>query len=175
MNPRLFIIEGPDCSGKSTLARHLAAQKDAVYIHASGAKSLHSVMQDYHKSLLAIAVANLELGRNVVMDRFWPSEVVYGSILRPIEHNKYDADWFIAGLAALDTTYVFCDDSVVIDRHAEQQDSDHPYGRGLFASIVRNYQRLTIELADSKSPVFHVRRYNVVTDGKTMGTFVDSL
>lgn len=173
MNPRLFIVEGPDCAGKTTLAKHLAVQKEAVYIHASGAKYLHEVMQDYHESLLAIAVANLAMGRNVVMDRFWPSEVVYGQALRPAIHNRvYDTDKIIAMLANHDVTYIFCDDPEIMQRHAKQQDPDHPYASPTFGRIVVNYLQLRQELIDEH---FHVRLYCQLTDGKQMGTFVDSL
>lgn len=173
MKPRLFIVEGPDCSGKTTLAKHLAVQKEAVYLHASGAKSLHEAMQDYHESLLAIAKANLAMGRNVVMDRFWPSEVVYGQALRPATHTLlYDVDKIIAMLEGHDVIYIFCDDPEVLQRHASQQDPDHPYDSPTFGRIVVNYLQLHQELVDEH---FHVRLYSQLTDGKQMGTFVDSL
>jgi thymidylate kinase len=176
MKPRLFIIEGPDCSGKSTLARHIAVQKDAVYIHASGAKSLHQAMQEYHESLFAIAAQNLEMGRNVVMDRFWPSEVVYGQALRPGLHERiYDADKFQILLSARDVSYVFCNDPEVETRHAAQQDPDHPYDPDQFAKIVKAYDALTKEMMESVEPHFHVRQYDVTVYGDQMGTFVDSL
>jgi len=176
MNPRLFIIEGPDCSGKSTLTKHIAIQKDAIYIHASGAKSLQPAMQDYHESLLSIAAQNLEMGRNVVMDRFWPSEVVYGQALRPGLHGQvYDTDKIILMLEPHDVSYVFCDDPEVMKRHAEEQDPNHPYDQVQFGAIVTGYLKLADEMQKSVEPHFHVRRYCLLTDGKLMGTFVDSL
>lgn len=185
---RLFIVEGPDCSGKSTFAKHLATQRNATYIHASGAKSLHTAMQDYHKSLLSDAKVNL-LNRDVVMDRFWPSELVYGQIFRPhMSDRVYDFVEILPLVATLNPTYIFCDDPEVENRHAKQQDQDHPYNAVQFAMVVDSYRKLTVEMMDMpalpnlwhpRTPPsemkFDVRRYSLLDHGDKMGTFVDAL
>jgi thymidylate kinase len=189
-NPaRLFIIEGPDCSGKSTLVRQIAVQRDALYLHASGKKCFHTSMLDYHQELLTAAIDNLANGHDVVMDRFWPSELVYGQLLRPhVSDRVYDFADIFQQLSGYPTTYVMCDDPEIHERHAKEQDPDHPYDRSQFVSIVESYRNLTTEMLDTPAlpnlwrpgtpPAmmkFNVRRYNLLTDGETMGSFVDSL
>lgn len=186
---KFIIIEGPDCSGKSTLAKHAAQQLNACYIHSSGAKPLHTGMLDYHKSQLSNAAVNLEQGRNVVMDRFWPSEYCYGQVLRPhISDRIYDFVEILTLTAKLKPVYVFCDDVDVVLRHEANKDSSHSYSQGQFQRIVDEYRKLTEEMWDVPAlPNFHhprtphaemcfdVRRYDVTVNGATMGTFVDSL
>lgn len=185
---RLFIIEGPDCSGKSTLAQHIATQRGGTYLHASGAKSLHPAMLDYHKSLLHVAKVNLR-NQDVVMDRFWPSELIYGQLLRQdMSDRVYDFLEILPLTAALQPTYVFCDDPEVESRHAKQRDEDHPYPEQKFGLIVEDYRKLAIEMMDSpalprlwhpRTPPsemkFDVRRYSVLDHGSSMGGFVDAL
>lgn len=157
---KLLIIEGPDCSGKSTLARNLCSERKAVYLHASGAKSLHLAMQDYHLSLLAIARANLNLGHDVVMDRFWPSEYVYGQIFRPeVSNRNYDFDVIVEQTQALNPIYIFCGDQEVAQRHKEQQDPDHPYNEKQFEMVISGYNTLKEEMVSTPAlPLFHPKR-----------------
>jgi len=85
---RLFIIEGPDCSGKTTLAKRIAMMRNAMYIHATGSGKLFAAMLDYHLSIVKNASINLSNGHDVVLDRLWPSEYVYGQIQRPTLSNN---------------------------------------------------------------------------------------
>lgn len=187
--PKLIIIEGPDCSGKSTLAKHTAIQLNACYIHSTGAKTLHAGMHDYHKSQLQNAEVNLLQGKNVVMDRLWPSELVYGQILRPAMSDKiYDFVEILALVSTLNPVYVFCDDEDVVVRHERNRNLDHPYSNGQFQRIVEGYRSLYTEMQDTpalpslhhpRTPPAHmkfdVRRYSMLASGATMGTFVDTL
>lgn len=189
MSARLFIVEGPDCSGKSTFAQHLAIQRNGVYIHARGGKTLFPAMMEYHQSLLAIARANLGNGHDVIMDRFWPSELVYGQILRPaVSDHVYDFTEILRDTGLLDPTYIFCDDPNIVERHSREMDGTHPYKNATFEAIVDKYRELTKEMMDSpalpllhhpKTPPsemkFQVRRYSLLEEGQAMGTFVDSL
>lgn len=86
---RLIICEGVDSTGKSTLASQLAVRMNACYHHASGHKSLHFGMYEHHKNILDCAEINLANGHNVVLDRHWPSEFCYASVLRPELVDKY--------------------------------------------------------------------------------------
>lgn len=110
---KLIIVEGVDSTGKSTLARKLAVELNACYHHASGHKSLHPAMFEHHKNILDCAEINLANGHNVVLDRHWPSELCYGSILRPHMAHLYDFNKMIDRLRALNhggnvVRYIYC-------------------------------------------------------------------
>jgi len=66
----IVIVEGPDGAGKSTVAENL-----------DGFETIHfgPVTDPYYEYREALKYA---VGRDVVFDRIWPSEVVYGEALR---------------------------------------------------------------------------------------------
>jgi thymidylate kinase len=66
-----IILEGPDCAGKTTLATKLKEKlTDYLYIH-------HGVYAHAYKPHLE----SLKL-ETVIIDRHWPSELIYGTIFR---------------------------------------------------------------------------------------------
>lgn len=84
-----IIIEGPDCSGKSTLADKLTEKfPDHVYVHNSLKDKKH-VMRDAKGNIIMevgdLFAAHVTLVRNnpkIIIDRLWPSEIIYGHIFR---------------------------------------------------------------------------------------------
>jgi len=68
----LIVIDGPDGSGKTTLARHLQEKHGATYHHDKGPPEAEDLVA-YFLSLLA---------RGGIIDRFALSEMVYGPLLR---------------------------------------------------------------------------------------------
>lgn len=81
----MIIIVGPDGSGKSTLAKQLSAQTGYPIEHRSKPKnqSEKDAMLDMYKTL---AVA----GENVILDRAWYCEIVYGDIMRDESYINID-------------------------------------------------------------------------------------
>lgn len=74
----LVIIEGPDGSGKTTLASRLADHLDAEVHHHGPYRGEKEVAHHYWRSIDA---ARLE-GQKIVMDRSWISEPIYGKHVR---------------------------------------------------------------------------------------------
>ena len=70
-----IIIEGPDCSGKTTLAKQLSQELEFTYRH-EGPPPLDMNLKDYYCGTLAM------LNEPTVIDRFAIGERVYGPILR---------------------------------------------------------------------------------------------
>ena len=78
---RLVIFEGVDGAGKTTLAKHVANVLDADLIHHGPYQDITGgvdLAEIYEKSTLN-AVYGL---RNVILDRSWISEEVYGAVYR---------------------------------------------------------------------------------------------
>lgn len=73
----LIILTGPDGSGKSTLAKQLSAQTGYPIQHRSKPKDQaeKDAMMEMYRNLI-------ETGANVILDRAWYCEMVYGDIMR---------------------------------------------------------------------------------------------
>lgn len=103
--PNIIILEGPDGSGKTMLGHALARHYDAAYLHTPApVEGIQQLAYDMRIAEQAIFM-KIELKHTVILDRSWPSEVCYGSILRstwcdpkPIEQKLYNAK----------AIYVFC-------------------------------------------------------------------
>lgn len=158
--PLFLVIEGADCTGKTTLSIKLAKQLGAFVFHATADGKLKDCMYDYQKSIIVNAETNLLCGHPVILDRHWPSEAVYGPIFRP--GKVWNPDDFIHRMRRLNAIYIFCDRVDVLAAHARQQDSEHPYDAAQFERVVLSYRSLFANLENSKFPVF---RYDVNEHG----------
>jgi DNA polymerase III delta prime subunit len=76
---RVFVFEGPDGTGKTTLAMALSRRIGATYIH-------HGSYPQAGDDLLAIYTVSMipavSMVVDVVMDRSWLSEKIYGHVYR---------------------------------------------------------------------------------------------
>lgn len=73
----IIYLEGADCSGKTTLARHLIEHHGASYLHGRVFKH----MWRSHVAMTRLALRWADTGL-VVIDRLWLSELIYGSVFR---------------------------------------------------------------------------------------------
>lgn len=76
----LIYLEGPDGSGKTTLAKELCAKGNAYY--------LHDTYRGRHQFIYTIALLRRvwklhKLGKNVVLDRSWLGDNIYSRVFRP--------------------------------------------------------------------------------------------
>lgn len=89
----LVTIDGPDASGKTTLAQRLAEITGGEYIHLTWTPRLAEVMDDYRMGALAYACA-LAHDRVVVLERPWLSHVVYSDVYRGgVKHPNEVQGW----------------------------------------------------------------------------------
>lgn len=166
MNPRLLIIEGPDCSGKTTLAQFLAKQTHSLYWHMSGHPALHQAMTAYHWVSLESIEWNIKNGRSVVLDRSWPSEFVYGREFRPALVDLFPFKNFQDKIAELHGKYIFCMDGEIESRFEKLHTSvNHKnYDRGQFCNIVQGYQVLMDHMLTRPDS----RHYSILNHGRDM-------
>lgn len=75
----VFVIEGADCSGKTTLGEFLTERWGAKYIHAT--YKFPTRMFDYHTAIMLKALKAAEHSP-VIIDRWWPSELIYADVFR---------------------------------------------------------------------------------------------
>ena len=77
----IYILEGPDGTGKTTLAREICSQLDAGYTHLT--YRWKPRIFDYHTAAIRHAARQVWLtGKPFVIDRWWPTEAVYAHAYR---------------------------------------------------------------------------------------------
>lgn len=101
----IIVLDGPDGTGKSTLAQAMVKELGARYLHLT--YRWKNKMFDYHTAAISTALIWSET-QPVVIDRWWPSEIVYADAYRggsrwPLGHRLFEK---IALKHAV--TYVFC-------------------------------------------------------------------
>lgn len=75
----IFVVEGPDGAGKTSLCDKLKEVAGARYIHLTYRHK--DKMHLYHGAALRYAV-RLAQKQPVIIDRWWPSEIVYADAYR---------------------------------------------------------------------------------------------
>jgi thymidylate kinase len=168
---RLIIFEGPDSTGKTTLAKYFAKKLKAAYIHARGHRGLHRVMHKYHENLLECAEATLANGVDVVIDRHWPSERIYGRIFRPETQQLYDFTSIMDRVKALNPIYVFCTTSPdTFETHFKlHETTDHRYTHAEFSQLCDDYRALSKCMTTDG---YVVCKYSIDQEGKDMDNFL---
>lgn len=113
---RIYVIEGADGTGKSTLCRAIADQTKAHILH--GSYSNEWTISIYHKAMLH--AANLLLPyQPVIFDRWAVSEEVYANAFRG--GSKYSADEFMDENLRFfqDIKFIYCENENAIKNHIE--------------------------------------------------------
>lgn len=156
MIPRLFIVEGPDNCGKSTLSEYIATRFNAVYWRLTSGQGLceHDAMRLYQANALDNAKVNIDLRRSVVLDRHWPSDQVYGKILRG--RPSISGELLSAvkqQCRGMNVIYINCWRDNAVMEHAKQKDPDHPYEDEVYAKVVASYQEFFAELEKTETVV----------------------
>lgn len=148
----IIVIEGPDASGKSTLAWHLAQTVDGAYVHAS-APERHPLVE-YTSTIETL------LPEPVILDRWHIGEMIYGPRYRGkaglSPHQFHAVEDYLAEHGAL---LVHCDDyyTDLCYRLRQRGEAVHGTYRGeveAFRSWVRR----------SSLPTYHYRVSRGATD-----------
>lgn len=173
MIPQLIVLEGPDCAGKTTLGMHLwNVIPQSIYWHLTSTPALNEAMYDYQVEAMLNIERLIHNGIHVVLDRFWPSEYVYSKIFRPQHFERAKEHWQeFHSFVLQHGIYIYCNDSEVVERHAEKQDPDHPYDPVKFAQIVEGYA----ELFDTMVHEDYVARFNILVHGHDLHNFSENL
>lgn len=147
---RIYVIEGVDGTGKTTLANKLAEKTKAHILHANYRDGLD--VGAYHKTMMTAALTLNEFGDSVILDRWSPSEAVYAKIFRGGE--TYDTDKMMMDAAAqADITWIYCYNENAVKNHELNKSSREE----MYEDIEKVNEEYEIFISLSKLPWL---RYN---------------
>lgn len=135
----IIILEGPDGSGKTTLANQLAAQTGYPVVHRSNPKT-----EEEKQQMLAMYKEAVKKSRNVIFDRAWYSEMVYGPIMRDAAYISYPAMYELErGLCKVGSILIYCTDSPnILWKRCLKRGEDYIKNYNTFSSICAGFEEL---------------------------------
>lgn len=132
----IIIIEGPDGSGKTTLAEKLSKQTGYPVVHRSQPKSEEEKLQ-----MLREYVDAIDAGKNVIFDRCWYSEMAYGPVMRDESVITYPEMYLLEEkLARHGALIIYCTDKPrTLWRRATKRGEDYITDFETFERICTNF------------------------------------
>lgn len=110
----VIIIDGPDGTGKSTLAKALAKRTNGEVIHSSWNKNWD--IKKYHCAKFNYAVELQDIGITPVLDRWAASENIYAKVFR--DGESYDTNELIQEVDDnYEITWIFCRNDNAAENH----------------------------------------------------------
>ena len=140
---KIYILEGSDGSGKSTLAQAIAKATDGYVIHATYNKNWD--MEIYHTILMKTARYLRDMGISVILDRWAPSEKVYGNVFR--DGESYDTQKLIDKYNH-NLVWIYCHNNEIVQNHLKNKEKRYEMFDDMseivkeFEHYVNNYQYL---------------------------------
>lgn len=102
---KIYVVEGPDCSGKTTLVDEMVKQLGAAKLHLT--YRFKTRMDLYHRWAIDRAI-QMAQHQPVIIDRWWPSEIVYAKAFRGGTIWPRNARAFDRIARQCEVGYIFC-------------------------------------------------------------------
>ena len=113
MKYKLYILEGADGSGKSSLAKKIARETGGNVLHQTYDKDWN--MEEYHEDVIEAAV-QLSRYQPVILDRWAPSEYIYSKVFR--QGETYDTQALIdLWNNEVSIRWIYCRSDKAIENH----------------------------------------------------------
>lgn len=171
----LIILEGPDCAGKSTLARELVDMigrlhpEDHVSLMHTGPPSEHALIA-YAAPLLNYRPGS---GRHIICDRWHIGEFVYPPIVdRPTTMDDQVAAWLDMFLQSRGALLIHCDADVEYLSNCARKRGDE---ESFIAQIPETNMAFTRAITRSTLRRVSVVAHNVNTAGLAAAIYADAL
>lgn len=135
----IIIVEGPDGGGKSTLAQTISRQTGYTIEHRSKPQT------EEEKALMMGEYVQLaKSGRNVILDRCWYSEMVYGKVMRDQSYIDYPQMYELERLLAKNgALIIYCTGpKAALWKRCTSRGEDYITCRDDFTAICEEYDKL---------------------------------
>jgi len=135
----IIIIEGPDGSGKTTLAQKLSKQTKYKIVHMSQPKT-----EDEKKQMLGQYLQIIRLNKNLIFDRCWYSEMAYGPVMRKESIISF-IDMYVLeeALAKAGAIIIYATGSkAALWQHCQKRGEDYVTARDDFNAICDNFDSI---------------------------------
>lgn len=135
----IIIIEGPDGSGKTTLAEKLSRQTGFPVIHRTQPKS-----DEEKAKMMDSYLEVIKNGKNAIFDRCWYSEMAYGPIMRDASVISYpDMYRLEEQLAKRGALIIYCTDNpFVLWRRCTKRGEDYITDYDTFVGICQAFDSI---------------------------------
>jgi len=116
---KIIVLEGPDGTGKSTLANEIYNQTKGHILHCTWNKNFN--MQQYFIDVMN-AAKKLSEYQVVVVDRWAPSELIYGNVFRG--GPSFDVmEWIPQFVKPEEVTWVMCVNENAVENHLKNKET----------------------------------------------------
>lgn len=135
----IIILEGPDGSGKTTLAEKISKMTGWSIEHRSKPNTPEEKAHMMGEYLQAI-----RLGKNMIFDRSWYSEMVYGKVMRDKSYIDYPQMYELEKRAMQrGALLIYCTGpKATLWKRATQRGEDYITSREKFEAICDEYDKL---------------------------------
>lgn len=139
----IIILEGPEGAGKSTLAKQLSKQTGFEIVHRSKPKD-----EEEKKQMLQHYIDAIKQNKNMIWDRCWYSEMVYGPIMRDAAfittQQMYELETLLAKTGAL---IIYCTDVPhLLWKRATERGEDYITDFGTLQAICTAYDAVMFNI-----------------------------
>lgn len=147
----IWILEGADGTGKTTLGRYIQDKTKGHLLHASFDKDW--IIEEYHHDLFEAAL-DLHDYQDVIIDRWIFSEYVYGTVFRGKPAYDY-RDFLVQYKDELSyVKWVFCENDNAVQNHFRMAKKRTEMFSDM-TKVVEGYERIV-----SETPELDWLRYN---------------
>jgi hypothetical protein len=166
----IIVLDGPDGSGKTTLGKLIAERHRGKYLHLT--YRWKNNMAEYHLAALNYA-AKHAVNCPVVIDRWWPSEVVYASVFRDGSTLTFNGRYLDRLGQKYGVSYVMCipDNRAAYLENFERLKAEREEMYDTMAGVYDGYAKLALSL----SPRSDMLLYDWKIEGRTLEKFADGL
>lgn len=138
-NGKIIILEGADGTGKTILANALQEETKGTIMHSNYREEVN--MEQYNMTMINNAISLSNFGDTVIIDRWAPSEEVYGNVFR--DGPTYSVDKLIDAIKNMtspEIIWIYCKNDNTVENHLKnKKDRDELYSD--MTDIVEEYDK----------------------------------
>lgn len=170
-NSGIIILDGPDGSGKTTLADYYVKKYHAKYLHLT--YRWINNMFEYNTAAIELAAKWAHEGHLVIIDRLWMSDNVYDKVFRGGVKNPFLGRYIDRLVLRYGGQYVLCV-PYKSREYLDHYETLKTVRTEMFATMLKVYDEY-LYLYNKIQTWPHVHRYCMFTEGNDYEGFADSI